>query len=312
MCSARLRSGSTDVAVTAAVLTPLAALYASTATPYVLGEDNGEFCALFAGGGVAHPTGYPLYTLLLRAFSWLPVDTPVRGAALVTAAIGLAAVGLLYGACRAWGAGMGASALAALVYGTAPLAWDLATKAEVFALNAALVAAIALVGAPSGPVRGVGRAAWTGLLLGFGLSNHHSVVLLAPLIASSAAAAVREAPRRAAAAATFAAGLLAGLLPYATLPFAARASGAAWVWGDVTTPAGLAHHFLRRDFGTTQLAVGGTEPARLENLAALARTLLVDLRWIPALVGLGVLVVAPIRARGTRRSSSRAPVSPPR
>ena len=285
----------------AVVLAPLAVLYASTATPYVLGEDNGEFCALFAGGGVAHPTGYPLYTLLLRAFSWLPADTPARGAALITSAIGLAAVGLLYRACRAWGAGMGASALAALVYGTAPLAWDLATKAEVFALNAALVAAIALVGAPSGPVRGVGRAAWTGLLFGLGLSNHHSVVLLAPLLASSAAAAFRESERRGAAATACAAGLAAGLLPYVALPFAARASGAAWVWGDVTTPAGLVHHFLRRDFGTTQLAVGRTEKAPLASLTALARTLFVDLRWIPALLGLGVLVVEPIRARGARR-----------
>jgi hypothetical protein len=303
--SARRLYRSGDVGVMAAVLAPLAVLYTATASPYVLGEDNGEFCTLFAGGGVAHPPGYPLYTLMLRALSWLPADTPARGAALVTAAIGLAAVALLYGACRAWGAGKGASALAAVVYGTAPLAWDLATKAEVFALNAALAAAIALVGASRGPARGATRAAWTGLLFGLGLSNHHSILLLSPLIVCSAMAALRESPHRGLAAALFAAGLVAGLFPYATLPFAAKAAGTSWVWGEVTTASGLAHHFLRRDFGTTQLAVGPAPPLPLAGITALARTLLVDLKWVPCLVGLAVLVVGPFRL-------GRAPDAPGR
>ncbi|HEX4338921.1 MAG TPA: DUF2723 domain-containing protein [Polyangiaceae bacterium] len=283
------------------LLTALFGLYIATASSHVLGEDNGEFCALYAAGGVAHPSGYPLYTTLLRAFAWLPVTTPARGAALVTVAIGLAAVALLYMACRAWGAGTAAAALASALYGTAPLAWDLATKAEVFALNAALAASIVLVAAPHGPFRGMRRAAVLGLLFGLGLSNHHSVVFLAPLGVAGLCAAFAETARRVRALFAVVVGGVLGLSPYATLPFAA--SGAGWVWGDVTTLHGVVAHFLRRDYGTTSLALGPAHPSIAANLGALTRTLVEDSRGF-ALVGLWVLTVALVRvvrpAKGAR------------
>ena len=65
-----------DATTLAWLLLPIAVLYVSTASPYVLGDDSGEFSTLYAAGGVAHPSGYPLYALVLRAFSWLPVVTP--------------------------------------------------------------------------------------------------------------------------------------------------------------------------------------------------------------------------------------------
>jgi hypothetical protein len=285
------------------VLAVVGALYAATAARHVLGEDNGEFATIYAAGGVAHPPGYPLYTLLLRAFWWVPAATPAQGAALVTAAIGLTGVWVLYAACRAWGAGPGAAALAATAYGTAPLAWDLCTKAEVFALNATLAAGLLWAAAPEGTVRGARRAALVGLLFGLGLSNHHTVLMLTPIAVCGMLEALAETPHRAHAAALSAAGVVLGLLPYASLPLSARASDTAWVWGDVTTASGLVHHFLRRDFGTTRLAVNGAAPAPLATLTALARTLLVDLRIVPAFVGLGVLVAGTFRRSGLRRAT---------
>src|SRR5262249_15743297 len=47
------------------------AVYAAFASPYVVAPDNAEFATLGALGGVAHPSGYPLYVLWLRAWSWL-------------------------------------------------------------------------------------------------------------------------------------------------------------------------------------------------------------------------------------------------
>jgi hypothetical protein len=293
------------VTALATVLVPIAVLYVSTASPHVLGDDNGEFCTLYAAGGVAHPSGYPLYTSILRAFSWLPVITPARGAALVTAGIGVLAVALSYGACRAWGAGRAASAFACALYGTAPLAWDLATRAEVFALNAAIAATILLVGAPLGPFRGARRAALLGLAIGAGLSHHHTIVLLAPMIVWAALDASVQSARPRRAAVLLFAGIAIGLLPYATLPFAARSGG--WVWGDVTTPSGLVAHFLRRDFGTTQLAVRGARPSIAANLVALGRTLFVDLRGVGFVVA--IAFVAAGAARGLRRGAERSPRS---
>ena len=57
---------------------------------------------LGARGGVAHPSGYPLYVMYLRAMAWLP-GTPAHAAALATALLGAAQIGVLHAACRAWG-----------------------------------------------------------------------------------------------------------------------------------------------------------------------------------------------------------------
>ena len=287
-----------------------ASLYFLTAATTVEGADNGEFCTLFATGGVAHPSGYPLYTLLLRAFAWMPASTPAHGAALVTAGIGLAAVALLYFACRAWGAEPWAAALGATVFGVSPIAWDLATQAEVFSLNAALAAAIVLLAAPLGPAKGRSRVLWLGLLAGLGLSNHHTIVLLAPLGIWAFVRGVRESTETGTSALrTLALGvgaLLLGLLPYASLPFAARGDlTTRWVWGDVTTLGGIFDHLRRADYGTTELALHGAPFRPMLQMAALARRLLVDLRVVPCLVGVGFLAIAGTRSAAVKGTPHR-------
>ncbi|HEY0992715.1 MAG TPA: hypothetical protein VGD80_36930, partial [Kofleriaceae bacterium] len=52
-------------------------VYVAFASPHVVDGDNAEFSTLGALGGRAHPSGYPLYVLWLRAWSWLPV-TPAH------------------------------------------------------------------------------------------------------------------------------------------------------------------------------------------------------------------------------------------
>ncbi|MBE9565334.1 MAG: DUF2723 domain-containing protein, partial [Proteobacteria bacterium] len=49
------------------------AVYLLTIIPTVVDQDSGELVAVAHGLGVAHPTGYPLWTLLARAFDFLPV-----------------------------------------------------------------------------------------------------------------------------------------------------------------------------------------------------------------------------------------------
>src|SRR5207253_6333860 len=62
--------------VAASVVGVLAlAVYAATAYPYVAGGDSGELTVVSATLGVAHPPGYPLFTLLGHLFSYLPIGT---------------------------------------------------------------------------------------------------------------------------------------------------------------------------------------------------------------------------------------------
>ena len=137
---------------------PLALLallgYAALAPTTIDDGDNAEFAAIAALGGVAHPTGYPLYTLWLRAWSWLPAASPAHAAAIATAILGALVAVAVQAACRAWGARPGPAALAVALVAASPIALRLHTIAEVFALNDLVAAAILLVAAPDGPLRG--------------------------------------------------------------------------------------------------------------------------------------------------------------
>ena len=57
----------------------LIALYLRTLAPGLTwangGSDGGDLITAAATGGVAHPTGYPLYLLLARLFQWAPLGT---------------------------------------------------------------------------------------------------------------------------------------------------------------------------------------------------------------------------------------------
>ena len=100
----------------------LAALiaYAALASPHIVDGDNAEFATLAAIGGRAHPSGYPLYVLWLRAWSWLP-GSPAYAGALATAVLGALAVVALHAACRAWGARPLAATITTAVFAAAPV-----------------------------------------------------------------------------------------------------------------------------------------------------------------------------------------------
>ncbi len=284
-------------APTLIVMVSVAVAYALTAARAVLGGDNGEFALIFAEGGVPHPSGYPAYALWLRAMSWLPGASPAHGAALATAILGLATVGVAALACRRWGASEPAAAAAAGVYGFSTLAWSLSTHAEVFALHALVGIGIVAAAAPGVGPRGLRRAALLGLLAGIGLSNNHSIVTVAPIGLWGAWLAAREAGRRwPLAVAAGVAAMVVGLLPYAWLASVAAHAGDRWAWGEASTMHGLLDLFLRRDFGTFQLGIYESTTSGITYVGLLLLHLLRDLLWLPPLLGVWA-AVASLRAR---------------
>lgn len=275
----------------------ITALYVGSASPVILGGDNGEFATLFAEAGVAHPSGYPLFTLILRAFSWMPGSTPAEGAARVTALLGALSAWVWYRAGRWWGAGEGASLLAASLYATASLPWRLATHAEVFTLNALLAGAIVAASGPDSRWRGARRGVALGALAGLALANHLSCVLLAP-IGLDALLRARDEDRKSLR--PFAIALLSalpGLATYLLLMRWARDPGERLVWGSPTTLSALAHHVLRGDYGTTRLSSSGVAADPLAQLGWLARSLADN----TALAGVALAPLGLYAARGDRR-----------
>ena len=171
-------------------------LYAMTAAPSIaaLFDDSLEFQLVLPTFGIAHPTGYPLYTLLggiwsnvLFPFGNWAWRTNVFSA--LTAATAVLLVFLLArrlvthkdGSPDVW-----AGLASATLFGLGPVWWAQATLAEVYALHNLLVAAILLTAVGIDRTEGARfdrRMALLCLLLGLGLAHHRTIVLLLPGLA---------------------------------------------------------------------------------------------------------------------------------
>jgi hypothetical protein len=250
------------------------AVYAAGAATTVQGGDAGEFMTLAALGGVAHPPGYPLFTGLLRLCGALPLENVAWKASLAAALLGAGALALTHRTVTRLTGDGAAGWIAAGALGLSADFWRYATVAEVFAggaFTAALVVSVAAAIAPGW--RGPRAQLALGLAVATGIANHHTVVLLAPLAFWAWAAALSRplSPGRALAeSAICAAGLSAGFAAY--LPLLLAPPDGAWAWGDTGTVEGLVHHFLRRDYGTFQLALAEVEIHRWDHpLVYLAR-----------------------------------------
>jgi hypothetical protein len=265
--------------------------YAWLAPAYPVGGDATEMATLGAVGGIAHPSGYPLAVLWLRAWAWLP-GSPAHHAALATAVVAAAVVAVLHAAARAWGAKPTGATLAVALFASAPMVVRLSTEPEVFALNNLAVAAVLWLAAAAGPARGTRRALALGLVAGLGLANHLTCALVAPVGLLGVVRAVREAGWRAALAAAGA--LLVGLALYG---YALIAPHTAASWGDVRTPGDVIDLVLRRDYGGAGAFAGGRDPVSASaSLGALFASLGRAWWYAPGAAGLVALAWRAARA----------------
>jgi Protein of unknown function (DUF2723) len=274
------------------------ALYLWIAPHHIVDGDNAEFSTLGATGGVAHPSGYPLYVLWLRATSWLPSASPAHSAAIATAILGVLAVLTLHAACRAWGARPVAASITVGLFAMGPVVMRFHTEAEVFALNNLVVATVLWFSAATGPLVGTARIVGLTVVAGLGISNHLTCVLIAPVGILGIVRGFRETthpriPIAALAVATFA----AGLLPYLYLLAAPTTVGS---WAPIDDVGGLLHHFLREDYGGPgAFAPRGVPVPVVDNVVALANTVGRSWMWLPAVVGVAWLGL--LARRGTDR-----------
>jgi hypothetical protein len=195
-------------------------LYARTTAPSVVAifDDSLEFQVVLPTLGIAHPTGYPLYTLLGHLFTRLPWREPAYAVNLFSALAAAAAVAFLYLAAHELSGQRWAALLAAAQFAVIPVWWSQATVAEVYALHGLLQAAALWLALRWSHERG---KLWPlGGALGLGLAHHRMTVLLLPALALWGASRASRREGRAWLAAAGAA--LAPLLLYAYLPLRGR------------------------------------------------------------------------------------------
>lgn len=227
------------------------ALYSATVAPGLTAGDSGELAAAAALWGLAHPPGYPLWTVLAHGWqaALAPLGfAPVQATNLLSAVLAAAAAALLARSLRRW-TGSGAAALAAaLAFAASGPIWSAAVVTEVHGLALLLlVAFLGVMGAGPAARAGRGRLLAAGLLGGWGLLAHQLFVL--PWLAALPwlARAVRAGGGAGAAwtrrLGYLAAGLGLGLLPALLVWWrAAAAPDLRWGWRG---PADLARYFLR-------------------------------------------------------------------
>src|SRR5262249_4398324 len=166
--------------VALAVFVAALLLYLRGLAPGLLWGDSAEMQILAAIGGVAHPTGYPLFTLVGHVFNAVGRVEPAARAHLVPAAFAAATLALLPVFLVRRGVSAAAAVAAATVWGLSFTFWSTAQRAEVYSLAAfvALAALWCTLRALETGARGARLAA--GFLLGLTLTGH---MAFAPVVA---------------------------------------------------------------------------------------------------------------------------------
>ena len=119
------------------------AVYLRTLYPGLVATgDSPKFQFLGHILGTAHNPGYPLYVVISHFFAYLPFGSTAHRMNLLSAVCGATAVAFITLAARRLGAGRVVAAATAWSFGFGPVFWSQCVTAEVYALAAALLAAI--------------------------------------------------------------------------------------------------------------------------------------------------------------------------
>lgn len=272
--------------------------------------DTFEFQVVAPQLGIVHPTGYPLYLLLAKLFTFVPIDSVAWRVNFGTAVFGISAACLLFLFLKSLTGRRLVPVLAAVLLGLSPTFWSQSIQAEVYSLHALVAAAVLVLvqriggwrlewGAERPPVEKESHLIWgagrNGLLLAFllglGLTNHLTTLILLPPVLVTAGLKVGlkrrwERPFSLRPALVIAAAFLVPLLLYLYLPLRWQA-----VNGE---PMGLAR-FVDwvaggRFQGALQLTALLDDPARL---GVVARLFTAEWGWVHLLIGLiGLIVLA--------------------
>lgn len=263
--------------------------------------DSGELAVVCANLGIAHPTGYPLYTLLGRlAAQGIPAATPIARLGILSALLGAAACLFFFLLCRVILErtrpesddlsrdllGLGGTWL----WAVHPALWSQAVSNEVHALQAALVALVLWLASAERTRCSMRWKILTAYALGLAFANHMTAIYIVPGIIAGALAdpadrsSLRD-PRRLL---LLAAAILVPFGLYAYLPIRSMREPL-MDWGDPTNVV----RFLRH-IGGAQYRVWmfSSSAAFRTNLAGFVREWGSPVGWIPvvaAAAGAGLL-----------------------
>ncbi|XP_075699427.1 protein O-mannosyl-transferase TMEM260 isoform X2 [Rhinoderma darwinii] len=242
------------------VFTCVFAVYIKTLHPSLPGGDSGELITAAYELGVAHPPGYPLFTLLAKlVMVLLPIGSIAYRVNILCSFFGAVAAALLFSTSVRLSGSYTAGILAAGLYSFSRLTWQWSIAAEVFSLNNLFV--VMLMGltvefhkAKTDSTRSK-ISLYGAFCCGLSLCNQHTIVLYVICIVIWILGH-RFMHKELSWSYLLKLGLsfTVGLLPYSYLIVSSHFNQAQWTWGDQTSVQGFLTHLLREEYGTFSLA----------------------------------------------------------
>ena len=149
------------------------------------GYDSAELTSACAGGGIAHPPGYPLYTLIGWILCSWSSQEPSYTMNMFSGYMGSLACGVLAFGLALVSRSIAVALMGALLFAFSLTPWHLSVGAEVFTMHlffVALLFSLALVWKYMPGSRFV-VSCLLAFVFGLSLSHHHTVVLAVPSLA---------------------------------------------------------------------------------------------------------------------------------
>ncbi|KAM8921271.1 protein O-mannosyl-transferase TMEM260 [Pelodytes ibericus] len=254
------------------VFTCVSAVYLKTLHPSVPGGDSGELITAAYELGVAHPPGYPLFTLLAKvAMLSVPLGSMAYRVNLLCALFGAVAASLLFYTTSRLSGSYSAGILASGLFSFSRLTWQWSIAAEVFSLNNLFVVLLMALTAEFEKAKSAkerSKISQIGAFFaGLSLCNQHTIVLyIICIILWVLFHQFKHKELSLRSMLKLGVFFMAGFLPYVYLVASSFFNQARWTWGDQTTVQGFLTHLLREEYGTFSLAKSETGPSMMDIL----------------------------------------------
>ncbi|MBI4054475.1 MAG: DUF2723 domain-containing protein [Candidatus Doudnabacteria bacterium] len=175
--------------------------YFFTAARTVFLGDAGEFITAGVTGGIPHPSGYPLYSLVAWLFSFFPISTVALRVGLVSVLAASAGLAIFYLVLvwlmncyrrkfpelfRSESALMLVSFLVCLMLAFSGIFWSQAIIAEVYGLNFFFLVLLLWLLIRLWETRQIKFLFWGAFFFGLGLGNHQMLLLFLPVFVAGA------------------------------------------------------------------------------------------------------------------------------
>jgi len=158
-------------------------VYLSTLAPTVTSEDSGELIAAAYTTGVAHPPGFPLWTVLSQVFTQTSSESPAWVINYMSAFLGSLTACVLLLICLECGVGMYIGFMTVLMFAFSRRFWSQAIIAEVYTLNTLLFFGSVYFLIRFRHNKRLAFMLSAALCFGLGVTNHYMLTLLiAPVL----------------------------------------------------------------------------------------------------------------------------------